>query len=94
MALLSERARVFDKRRDDNGVLRLILPTPSVGEVLEETVGHIAIYAAHDRFVMAGLRRVLAIVERNMSNEIEMAILTRLRQDLDSRERAKSAGRE
>jgi hypothetical protein len=40
----------------------------------------------------SGLRRVLAIVERSMSNKIETAILTRLRQDLDSRERAKSAG--
>ena len=92
MALLSERAPSGEKRQDKNGMLRLVILTPSMSEVLEETIGHIAIYAAGDRFVMAGLRRVLDIVERSARGEDAVATtLARVRKDLDSREQAKSA---
>lgn len=89
MLLLSKRARVVERRQDDNGVLRLTAPTPSIGDILEETVGHMAIYAAGDRFVMAGLRRVLDIVEQSARGKSETATLVRLRNDLDRREQAK-----
>lgn len=91
MALFSKRARVAEKRQGGDGVLRLVLPTPSVSEVLEETVGHIAIYASGDKFVMAGLRRVLDVVERSVPTQREMATLLRLRKDLDWREQASLA---
>lgn len=92
IALLAQRGRVPEKRQDKNGVLRLIAPTAGVGELLEETVGHVAIYGAGDRFVMAGLRRVLDTVESNLRDERERATLLRLRNELDRREWAKAVG--
>jgi uncharacterized membrane protein len=89
MVLLSRRSRVAANRKDEKGVLRLSVPTPTIGELLDETVGHIAIYAAGDRFVAAGLRRVLGIVEHNVSDESEIATIARLRDDLNQREQAK-----
>jgi uncharacterized membrane protein len=77
--------------RDDAGKLRVIIPTPTLAEVLEETVGHIAIYAAGDRFVVSALRRTLATVTGKLHepNDAERVTLLRLREDLDRRERAK-----
>ncbi|MEO6966718.1 MAG: DUF2254 domain-containing protein [Acidobacteriaceae bacterium] len=92
MALLAQRARVADQRQDKEGVLRLIAPTAGVSEVLEHTVGHVAIYGAGDRFVMARLRRVLDTVEGLLRDEREMATLSRLREELDRRERAEAMG--
>jgi len=92
MALLAERARPAEMRQDDKGVLRLTLPTPTVGEILEETVGHIAIYGAGDRFVMAGLRRVLDVVESRVNDADNLAILVRLRENLATLEQSKSIG--
>ncbi len=89
LSLLAERRRAVEKRQDDRGVLRLIAPTATVGEILEETVGHIAIYGAGDRFVMAGLRRVLDIVEQSAKGDSETATVLRLRKDLDRREQTK-----
>ena len=90
LSLLVQRARVCDKRQDEKGVLRLTLLTPTVGELLESTVGHIAIYASGDRFVMQALRKVLTIVDRHVSNRTECEVLAKVRMDLDQRERAKS----
>lgn len=92
MALLADRARPAEMRQDNNGVLRLTLPTPTVGEILEETVGHIGIYGAGDRFVMAGLRRVLNAVESRVNDADDLAILVRLRENLATLEQSKSIG--
>ena len=90
LVLLVERSPVLERRQDEAGVLRLTVPTTGVDEVLEETVGHIAIYAATDRFVMAGLRRVLDVVEQRTRSSTELATISRLNKDLDRREQAKS----
>ena len=90
MLLLTERVRVAGNRQDKNGIVRLILLTATVPEILDDTVGHIAIYAAGDRFVMAGLRRVLDVVERHAAGTNEIATLVRLREELDVREKAES----
>ncbi|MGC2661843.1 MAG: DUF2254 domain-containing protein [Bryobacteraceae bacterium] len=91
MLLLAERTRVVRNRKDDNGVLRLTLLTPGLGEILNATVGHIAIYGAADRFVMAGLRRVLDIVERYAHTGSEVETVGQLRKDLDRREQENSS---
>ena len=67
-----------------------IEPSPTVTDVLEETVGHIMIYAAGDRFVMRSLRRVLETVTERLAkgNEREIETISRLRSELDTRERA------
>ena len=91
-AALARRSRVADMREDEQGVVRLIVPTAGIGEILEETVGHIAIYAAGDRFVMAALRQILDAVDRDMHDAREREILARLRNELDRREKAKSGG--
>jgi uncharacterized membrane protein len=79
--------------RDSKGTLRVIVPTPTVAEVLEDTVGHIAIYAAADRFVVNALRRVLSTVARQLAQPTatEQETLARLRQDLDGRERKEAS---
>ena len=89
VALLARRGRVEEKRHDEDGLLRLILPTSSVAEILRETVGHIAIYGAGDHFVMAGLRRVLDTVARDVHDEPDVRALSQLRNELDRREREK-----
>ena len=89
-ALLARRARVEETRRDEDGILRLILPTTSIGDILRETVGHIAIYGAGDPFVMAGLRRVLDTVARDVKDEADERALSQLRNELDRREREKA----
>lgn len=66
--LLTRRAKVQEQRKDDSGALRLIIPTPSAGEILEQTVEHIAIYAKDDSFVMTRLRRALDSTTRNLRN--------------------------
>lgn len=89
ISLLATHTRVVEERQDDQGNLRLRLPATSVGEVMEGTVGHIAIYGAGDKFVMAALRKVIDIVERSVHDSGETAVLERVRRDLDWREKAK-----
>lgn len=91
-AALARRSRVSDMREDEQGVVRLIVPTAGIAEILEETVGHIAIYAAGDRFVMAALRQILDAVDRDMHDARERETLARLRNELDRREKAESGG--
>ncbi|MEO6828439.1 MAG: DUF2254 domain-containing protein, partial [Acidobacteriaceae bacterium] len=79
MALLARQPRPNGERQDRDGHLRLILSTPQVPEILEESVGHIATYGAGDRFVMARLRRLLAIVAPDLHGENELRTLARLR---------------
>jgi uncharacterized membrane protein len=82
---LARRARVAAKRHDETGALRLIVPWPQITEILEGTVGHIAIYAAADRFVMAALRGVLDAVEPDLQGGPERDTVLTLREDLDRR---------
>ncbi|MGA7522877.1 MAG: DUF2254 domain-containing protein [Acidobacteriaceae bacterium] len=70
-------------RQDADGELRLIAPVPEVSAVLDDTVGHIAIYAARDRFIMRGLRRLLDVVEGDLQSENERRTLAQLRRELD-----------
>ena len=62
MLLFAQRPKISDRRQDDKGALRIIVQTASAAELLRATVGHIAIYAATDHFVMDRLRRVLMSV--------------------------------
>ena len=50
MLLLSRRAPVHEQREDSTGSVRLVVPAPTPGKILKESVGHIAIYAASDAF--------------------------------------------
>jgi uncharacterized membrane protein len=89
IALLAKQTHVPETRKDKEGRLRLIMPRPTVSELLGETVGHIAIYGAGDRFVMAGLRRVLNAAARAPHDGETEATLLRLADVLDDRERRK-----
>ncbi len=90
MLLLARRADVTTLRKDEGGELRLIVPTPSNAELLQETVGHIAIYAATDHFVMASLRRVLTSVEPELTEPADLRAIRDLRAELDRRQAAKA----
>ncbi len=79
---LARQPRAAERRSDDSGRLRLVVPRPTLDEILDSTVGHIAIYAAADRFVMAGLHRVLDAVEPHLSGDDEKARLEALRGEL------------
>lgn len=76
--LLTRRAKVQEQRKDDPGALRLTVPTASVGEILEQTVEHIAVYAKDDSFVMTRLRRALDSTTRNLRNPEDAARAKRL----------------
>ena len=90
LALLARRPRVAELRQDQNGVPRLFVPRPQLSELLTSTVGHIAIYAASDSFVMDRLRRVLRTVEPDLQGVAEIDTLSTLRTELQLREQAKS----
>ncbi len=79
----ARQPRAVAARQDADGVLRMIASVPEVSAVLDSTVGHIAIYASRDRFVMAGLRRLLDLVEPDLRGDAECRTLARLRQELD-----------
>jgi uncharacterized membrane protein len=83
IALLSSRPPVAENRWDEKGSLRLIAHGVGVAQVIEETVGHIAIYAVKDRFVMAALGRVLDALDPDMLAGPDRAALFRQRQELD-----------
>ena len=88
--MLSSRPRIQEWRQDKNGKLRVLVPRPTISEILWDTVGHIAIYAAGDTFVMDRLRRVLDIAKPNLETEVEHSELTALRLELDRRQNAKA----
>ncbi|MGA9814100.1 MAG: DUF2254 domain-containing protein [Terriglobales bacterium] len=83
IALLSSRPPVAENRRDEHGALRLIVHPVGVGQVIEETVGHIAIYAVKDRFVMAALGKVLDTIDPDLLAGPDRAAFFRQRQELD-----------
>ena len=87
---LAQQPRVQERREDGTGALRLLVPRPRISQVLDQTVGHIAIYAASDRFVMDGLRRVLDVAEPDLHEGPEMDRVRALRQDMETRQAAKT----
>lgn len=89
LLLFTCHARVREYRQDKNGDLRLIVNTASLPEILNDTVGHIGIYGATDPFVMDSLRRVLNIVETNVSGPADLAVVETLRAELHTRQQAK-----
>ena len=91
LALLARQPRIPEERQDDQGVLRLLVPRPQISDILQDTVGHIAVYGAGDPFVMARLRAVLDIVAPDLHGATELEELRILRHELDRREQAKRA---
>ncbi len=89
-ALLAKRGQASQIRTDKHGVARLYQPVATISDILEDTVGHIAIYGAGDRFVMAALRRVLDTVEPELHRDQDLATLVRLREQMASQEQAKA----
>lgn len=83
LSTMVRQPRVAAARQDADGVLRMIVSVPEISALLDSTVGHIAIYAARDRFVMRGLHRLLDIVEPDLSGDREFQALASLRQELD-----------
>lgn len=70
--------------RDDQGKVRIVAPKVSIGEILDETVGHIAIYATRDRFVMNRLGVLLDNVEPHLQKGVDLETLLRLRKEVNS----------
>lgn len=92
LADLARQPRMAGQRQGKDGVLRVIFPVPQISEILENTVGHIALYGSSDRFVVAGLRRALDSVEPYLCGEEERGALVRVREDLRRKEAASAAG--
>lgn len=91
ISAMARRERVAEHRQDSQGRLRLVVPQVTIGAILRETVGHIAIYGAADHFVMDGLRHTLDIVEPDLKLDENLEAIASLRQELDLRQSAKSA---
>jgi uncharacterized membrane protein len=91
ISALARRERVAESRQDDQGKLRLVIPQVTIGAILRETVGHIAIYGAADHFVMDGLRQTLDIVEPDLKLKENLQAIASLREELNRRQSAKTA---
>ena len=63
--------------------MRLIVRQVGLGQVMDETVGRIVIYAAGDPIVMAALGRVLKAVEPHLSPGRDLTTLVQLRKKLN-----------
>ena len=83
ISLLASRPAIAEERRDDRGALRLIVRQAGLRRVLDETVGHILIYAAKDPVVMAALGRVLETVQPKLSPGRDLTTLVQLRKKLN-----------
>lgn len=90
IARLARQGPAETARSDDEGHLRVIAAAPQLDELLDETVGHIALYGASDRFVMARLRRVLDLAEPHLEQQPEWKGMHALRRQLDTLEQASS----
>jgi uncharacterized membrane protein len=88
LQLMARHAPRHGNLQDKTGELRVVAPLTNMSELLHQTVGHIAIYAAKDAFVMDGLRRILNVVERDAHEEESVAAIARLRSELDRRQQA------
>ena len=91
LLLFTKRARVRERRQDSDGALRLIVPTANLGEMLDDTVGHIALYGGSDRFVMAALRRALNSVAPGLRETNDIAAVQQLQQELDRQQASSKA---
>ena len=90
LTLLARRPRTAELREDSDGTPRLFVPRPQLDELLKSTIGHMAIYAAGDSFVMDRLRRALNTVEPDLQGPAELATLASLRAELQQRQQDKS----
>ncbi len=86
---MARQPRVNHARRDSTGTVRLLLGAADLCEAMDETLGHIVIYGATDRFVMRKLRRALNDVEPLTVDTREKETIARLRHEFDVREQAK-----
>lgn len=91
MLTFLKRGTADPERKDKDGHLRLVVPSASAAEILEATVGHIALYAASDRFVMNALRRLLDAVVPVLSEANALERVGQLRAQLDKLQRMKAA---
>ena len=91
LLLFIEKDHVGEQRRDKEGQLRLVVPSASAAEILEDTVGHIVLYATTDHFVMEKLRMVLRSVLPALRDEQDRRAAARLQEDLDRRQKEASA---
>ncbi len=82
LALLARSPRLEEQRRDDQDTPRLFVPVPKLQSILKSSIGHIAIYAKDDPFVMAKLWAVLDIVDSDLTEPDERKELGSLRRDL------------
>ena len=89
LSAMARQERIDEFRQDEKGRLRLVVPRVTIGGILRDTVGHIAIYAAGDHFVMDGLRRVLDVVEPDLKMQENLTSVRALREELDRRQKAK-----
>jgi uncharacterized membrane protein len=89
LALLARRPRIPMQRQDDQGTPRLLVAATGIGEILHTTVGHIAVYAAADPFVMTKLRELLDMIEPDLTESPELIALNSLRSDLSRQHQAK-----
>lgn len=87
LSLLARRPRGQEWREGQGGELRLFAAKPQVNEILRDTLGHIAIYASGDHFVMSRLRRVLSIVDHDLKTDAERLESKNLKIEFDRRER-------
>lgn len=78
----ARRPRTAGARADESGRLRVLAPVPRLPEILDITIGHIAIYAGGDPLVMAALRRALDAIAPELQGEDESRKLLDLRQKL------------
>ena len=91
LTLLARRPRPAELQKDAEGTPRLVMPCPQLDELLTSTIGHMAIYAGSDPFVMARLRSVLDSVEPNLQGSSELETLASLRTQLQNLQQSKSA---
>jgi uncharacterized membrane protein len=90
MLLFARRTRAREGRQDKDGRIRLVVPSADTHDILRNTVGHIAIYAAQDDYVLASLRRVLDVVFPLLKTPADYAVVTELREVLKPRHQANS----
>jgi uncharacterized membrane protein len=92
VVLLARRLPVAGDRPDKDSIVRLSIPVTGLSEILEDTVGHIAIYGAGDMFVMGKLRHLLDAVERELRDQRELETIARLRLELERDRQANRSG--
>lgn len=91
LQLFVRRASISRQRKDKQGKLRLLVPSATAAELLQKTVGHIALYAASDPFVMDALRRVLDSLVPLLSEPEALARVGHLRAELDHQQQHQAA---